>query len=108
MALAIISSIATAGALTPIAIMTLIPLIAIGMNYYSYQAYDPESKIIDAPYVSDTLTLQQRPLVSFSLTTFLFFLAPATIRLYSGGRWFRRCCDGLSTVRSVQLDRLAD
>lgn len=53
MALAIISSIATAGALTPIAIMTLIPLIAIGMNYYRYQAYDPESKIIDVPYVSD-------------------------------------------------------
>lgn len=52
MALAIISSIATAGALTPIAIMTLIPLIAIGMNYYRYQAYDPESKIIDVPYVS--------------------------------------------------------
>lgn len=52
MALALISTIATAGALTPIAIMTLIPLIAIGMNYYRYQTYDPESKIIDAPYVS--------------------------------------------------------
>lgn len=52
MAIAILSSIVTAGALTPIAIMTLIPLIAIGMNYYRYQSYDPESKIIDTPYVS--------------------------------------------------------
>lgn len=57
MPLAIISSIATAGALTPIAIMTLIPLIAIGMNYYRYQAYDPESKIIDVPHVSSVTSI---------------------------------------------------
>lgn len=64
MPLAIISSIATAGALTPIAIMTLIPLIAIGMNYYRYQAYDPESKIIDVPHVSSVTSSMTTEFIS--------------------------------------------
>lgn len=55
MALAIVTSLAAvAGGLThsPIAILSLIPLIAVGLNYYRYQSVDPESRIVDATTVS--------------------------------------------------------
>ncbi|XP_058447544.1 glucose dehydrogenase [FAD, quinone] [Malaya genurostris] len=49
MALGLASIAAVAGGIThtPIALLTLIPLIAVGVNYYRYQSVDPESKPID-------------------------------------------------------------
>ncbi|EAT44641.1 AAEL004002-PA [Aedes aegypti] len=49
MALGLASVAAVAGGLThtPIALLTLIPLIAVGVNYYRYQSVDPESNPID-------------------------------------------------------------
>lgn len=49
MALGLASVAAVAGGIThtPIALLTLIPLIAVGVNYYRYQSVDPESKPID-------------------------------------------------------------
>lgn len=50
MALALFSSIITLTQ-TPIAILSLIPLLAVGINYYRYSTLDPESNPIDAPLV---------------------------------------------------------
>lgn len=36
----------------PLTALSLIPLLAIGLNYYRYQASDPEARIIDASVVS--------------------------------------------------------
>lgn len=39
-------------AAAPVTILSLIPIIAIGMNYYRYQNVDPEARPIDAQSVS--------------------------------------------------------
>lgn len=55
MALGLASVAAVAGGLThtPIALLTLIPLIAVGVNYYRYQSVDPESNPIDQQSVTN-------------------------------------------------------
>lgn len=53
MALAAISSFFTTGGLVaaPLTAISLIPLLAIGINYYRYQSVDPEARPIDADKV---------------------------------------------------------
>lgn len=52
----ITSFLATAGTLAagPVTMLSLIPLLAIGMNYYRYQSVDPEGRPIEATKVSVT------------------------------------------------------
>lgn len=58
----IASFLTTAGSLAagPVTMLSLIPLLAIGMNYYRYQSVDPEGRPIEAtkvstnPYVCNT------------------------------------------------------
>lgn len=50
-ALALFSSIASLTA-SPVTLLSMIPLVAIGLNYYRYTNVDPESHPIDAPEVS--------------------------------------------------------
>lgn len=50
-ALALFSSIATLTS-SPLTLIGMIPLVAIGLNYYRYTSVDPESAPIDAPVVS--------------------------------------------------------
>lgn len=51
MAFAVLS---TLGGITaaPVAFLSLIPLLMVGMNYFRYYNYDPEAKVIDTSYVS--------------------------------------------------------
>lgn len=41
----------------PMTALTLLPLIAIGMNFYQYQSVDPEARPIDATQVCITIGL---------------------------------------------------
>lgn len=50
-ALALVSSLATIST-SPITLISMIPLLALGINYYRYTSVDPESAPIDAPVVS--------------------------------------------------------
>lgn len=50
-ALALISTIASISS-SPLTLLSMIPLIAVGLNYYRYESVDPESAPIDAPVVS--------------------------------------------------------
>lgn len=50
-ALALFSSIASVTA-SPVTLLSMIPLIAIGLNYYRYTNVDPESHPIDTTTVS--------------------------------------------------------
>lgn len=50
-ALGLISTLATISS-SPITLLGMIPLIAVGLNYYRYNDVDPESAPIDAPVVS--------------------------------------------------------
>lgn len=50
-AIALISTLATITS-SPLTLIGMIPLIAVGLNYYRYQNVDPESAPIDAPVVS--------------------------------------------------------
>lgn len=50
-ALALISTLATISS-SPLTLLSIIPLIAVGFNYYRYANVDPESNPIDAPVVS--------------------------------------------------------
>lgn len=50
-ALGLISTLATMSS-NPITLLGMIPLIAVGLNYYRYTDVDPESAPIDAPVVS--------------------------------------------------------
>lgn len=54
MAFAAISSIFSTGTLlaAPVTALSLIPLLALGINYYRYQSNDPEGRPIDAQEVS--------------------------------------------------------
>lgn len=54
MALAAISSIFTTGSLlaAPVTALGLIPLLALGINFYRYQSVDPEGRPIDAQRVN--------------------------------------------------------
>lgn len=54
MALAAIGSFFSTGGLVaaPITALSIIPLLAIGINYYRYQSVDPEARPIDADKVS--------------------------------------------------------
>lgn len=49
--LGLISTIASLSS-TPLTILSIVPLIAVGLNYYKYLNVDPESAPIDAPVVS--------------------------------------------------------
>lgn len=74
MALGLASVAAVAGGLThtPIALLTLIPLIAVGVNYYRYQSVDPESNPID----QQSVTISSRlPLTTRLIYAFLYFPA---------------------------------
>lgn len=53
MAFAALASLFTAGGLTaaPITAIGLIPLLALGINFYRYQSVDPEGRPIDAQKV---------------------------------------------------------
>ena len=53
-ALALFSSIAAITS-SPVTLLSMIPLVAIGLNYYRYTNSDPESHPIDVPVVSDTI-----------------------------------------------------
>lgn len=50
-ALALFSSVASLTA-SPVTLLSMIPLVAIGLQYYRYTSVDPESHPIDAPNVS--------------------------------------------------------
>lgn len=50
-AIALISTLATITS-SPLTLIGMIPLIAVGLNYYRYANVDPESAPIDAPVVS--------------------------------------------------------
>lgn len=54
MAFAALSTVFTTGSLlaAPVTVLSLIPLLAIGINYYRYQSVDPEGRPIDAERVS--------------------------------------------------------
>lgn len=52
-AIALITSLATISS-SPLTLLSIIPLIAVGVNYYRYANTDPESNPIDAPVVSNT------------------------------------------------------
>lgn len=54
MAFAAISSLFTAGSVSVFTapILSLIPLLALGLNYYRYQSIDPEGRPIDAEKVN--------------------------------------------------------
>ena len=51
LSLTALASVAGGLAHAPLAILSLIPLLAVGINYYRYQSIDPESKPIDAQTV---------------------------------------------------------
>lgn len=53
MAFAAISNIFSTGSLlaAPVTALSLIPLLALGINYYRYQSVDPEGRPIDAQKV---------------------------------------------------------
>lgn len=54
-ALSSISTFLTGGlAAAPVTALSLIPLIAIGMNFYRYQSVDPEARPIEAQKVFHT------------------------------------------------------
>lgn len=74
MALGLASVAAVAGGLThtPIALLTLIPLIAVGVNYYRYQSVDPESNPIDQQSVTISSRLH---LTTRLIYAFLYFPA---------------------------------
>lgn len=55
-ALALFSSIASLTA-SPVTLLSMIPLVAIGLNYYRYTTVDPESHPIDAPNVSQKILI---------------------------------------------------
>lgn len=59
MSFALASFLTTAGTLAagPVTILSLIPLLAIGMNYYRYQSIDPEGRPIEASKVSKKIKL---------------------------------------------------
>lgn len=50
-ALALISTLATISS-SPLTLLSMIPLLAVGLNYYRYANVDPESQPFDAPVVS--------------------------------------------------------
>lgn len=50
-ALGLISTLATITS-SPITLLGMIPILAVGLNYYRYTDVDPESAPIDAPVVS--------------------------------------------------------
>lgn len=50
-AVALFSTIASLTA-SPVTLLSMIPIIAIGLNYYRYTSIDPESAPIDVPVVS--------------------------------------------------------
>lgn len=43
---------------SPITVLGLIPLLALGITYFRYQQYDPESYITDINAVSTFITLK--------------------------------------------------
>lgn len=53
MAFAALSTVFTTGSLlaAPVTVLSFIPLLAIGINYYRYQSVDPEGRPIDAEKV---------------------------------------------------------
>ena len=53
-AIALFSSIAAITS-SPVTLLSMIPLVAIGLNYYRYTNADPESHPIDVPVVSDAI-----------------------------------------------------
>ena len=50
-ALAFVSTLASITS-SPVTLLSMIPLIAVGLNFYRYSEIDPESPPIDAPVVS--------------------------------------------------------
>lgn len=54
-AIALISTLASISS-SPITLLSMIPLLAVGLNYYRYNNVDPESAPIDAPVVSRALS----------------------------------------------------
>ena len=59
MAFAAISSVFSTGSLlaAPVTALSLIPILALGINYYRYQSIDPEGRPIDAQKVSSNSAL---------------------------------------------------
>ena len=59
MAFAAISSVFSTGSLlaAPVTALSLIPILALGINYYRYQSIDPEGRPIDAQKVSSNPAL---------------------------------------------------
>lgn len=53
-AVALFSSIAAITS-SPVTLLSMIPLVAIGLNYYRYTSADPESHPIDAPVVRNKI-----------------------------------------------------
>lgn len=74
MALGLASVAAVAGGLThtPIALLTLIPLIAVGVNYYRYQSVDPESSPIDQQTVTTSPPAHAIIMTNTNLISFYF------------------------------------
>lgn len=54
MSFALASFLTTAGTLAagPVTMLSLIPLLAIGVNYYRYQSVDPEGRPVEASKVT--------------------------------------------------------
>lgn len=63
-ALGLFTSIASLTA-SPVTLLSMIPLVAIGLQYYRYTTVDPESHPIDAPVVSLKITLSSNVLRNF-------------------------------------------
>lgn len=66
-ALGLISTLASISA-SPITLLGMIPLIAVGINFYRYTDVDPESAPIDAPVVSELSNCITNQLSMFSLS----------------------------------------
>lgn len=72
-ALALVSTIASISS-SPVTLLSMIPLIAVGLNYYRYSEIDPESPPIDAPVVSLLILLHNLRFKSTQLSIFFLFL----------------------------------
>jgi hypothetical protein len=47
---------------SPLTLLSIVPLIAVGLNYYKYLSVDPESAPIDTPVVSSQFKFNTRSL----------------------------------------------
>lgn len=86
-ALALISTLASISS-SPITLLSMIPLLAVGLNYYRYTNVDPESAPIDAPVVSYCIITAFAKKTKANFLSFYFFFSltvKEALRFHSSG-----------------------